>query len=206
MSHPGVPPPRVLLIYHSSYWAVAAHPVDVSCHKVIDGDESGAKKTPIVNPTFRYTIYTLSIPSSLEIVVPGGHHSPTLTLTHHPKQNQKNDNEMHAGQVSYTPYQQLDGETEREMTEIVCRNYPHPQPVAIDDLSSEHKEILESVSLLRCAVQGARLPSQLGLCVDPKTDHCFRARARLYTQTDHTRKSRASSGTPWKDAPVRGHL
>jgi hypothetical protein len=28
MSPPGVPPPRVLLI-HSSYWAVAAHPVDV---------------------------------------------------------------------------------------------------------------------------------------------------------------------------------
>ena len=55
---------------------------------------------------------------------------------------------MHAGQVSCTPYRQLDGENEREMTEIVCRNYPHPQPVAIDDLSSEHKEILESVSLV----------------------------------------------------------
>lgn len=56
---------------------------------------------------------------------------------------------MHAGQVtSYTPYRQLDGENEHEITEIVCRNYPHPQPVAIDDLSSEHKEILESVSLL----------------------------------------------------------
>lgn len=53
---------------------------------------------------------------------------------------------MHAGQVPYTPYRQLDSENEHEITEIVCRNYPHPQPVAIDDLSSEHKEILESVS------------------------------------------------------------
>jgi hypothetical protein len=55
---------------------------------------------------------------------------------------------MYAGQVAYTPYPQLDGENEHEITEIVCRNYPHPKPVAIDDLSSEHKEILESVSLL----------------------------------------------------------
>jgi hypothetical protein len=76
MSHRGVPPPRVLLIYHSSYWAVAARPVDVRCHKVIykntrDGDESGAKKPSIINPTLlRYSIYTHSISSSLEIVVP----------------------------------------------------------------------------------------------------------------------------------------
>jgi hypothetical protein len=54
---------------------------------------------------------------------------------------------MPAGQVSYTPYRQLDGENEHEITEIVCRNYPHPQPVAIEDLSSEHKQILESVSV-----------------------------------------------------------
>ena len=54
---------------------------------------------------------------------------------------------MHAAQVSYTPYRQLDGENEREITEIVCRDYPHPEPVAIEDLSSEHKEILESVSV-----------------------------------------------------------
>lgn len=54
---------------------------------------------------------------------------------------------MHAGQVAYTPYPQLDGENEHETTEIVCRNYPHPPQVAIEDLSSEHKEILESVSL-----------------------------------------------------------
>lgn len=29
MRHSGGPPPRVLLIDHSSYWAVAAHTVDV---------------------------------------------------------------------------------------------------------------------------------------------------------------------------------
>lgn len=65
---------------------------------------------------------------------------------------------MHAGQVSYTPYRQLDGENEHEITEIVCRNYPHPQPVAIEDLSSEHKEILESI------IQGGRgrLPDRRG--------------------------------------------
>jgi hypothetical protein len=51
---------------------------------------------------------------------------------------------MHAGQVAYTPYPQLDGEN--EITEIVCRDYPHPKPVAIQDLSSDDKEILESVS------------------------------------------------------------
>jgi hypothetical protein len=51
---------------------------------------------------------------------------------------------MHAGQVAYTPYPQLDGEN--EITEIVCRDYPHPKPVAIDDLSYEDKEVLESVS------------------------------------------------------------
>ena len=59
---------------------------------------------------------------------------------------------MHAGQVPYTPYRQLDGENEHEITEIVCRNYPHPPPVAIDDLSYEHKEILESVSVLSSAI------------------------------------------------------
>jgi len=61
---------------------------------------------------------------------------------------QEKQNDMPAGQVSYTPYRQLDGENEHEITEIVCRNYPHPQPVAIEDLSSEHKEVLESVSVL----------------------------------------------------------
>ena len=29
MSHLDVPPPRVSLINHNSYWAVAAHPVEV---------------------------------------------------------------------------------------------------------------------------------------------------------------------------------
>lgn len=65
---------------------------------------------------------------------------------------------MHTGQVAYTPYPQLDVENERQITEIVCRNYPHPPPVAIDDLSSEHKEILESVSLsqIYCTEGGGR--------------------------------------------------
>jgi len=51
---------------------------------------------------------------------------------------------MHAEQFDYAPYPQLDGE--KENNEGVCRNYPHPAPVAIEDLSSEDKEILQSVS------------------------------------------------------------
>lgn len=51
---------------------------------------------------------------------------------------------MHAGQDDYTTYPQLDGEN--DIAEIVCRDYPHPKPVTIDDLSLEHKEVLESVS------------------------------------------------------------
>lgn len=51
---------------------------------------------------------------------------------------------MHAGQDAYTTYPQLDGEN--EIAEIVCRDYPHPKRVAVDDLSSEDQEVLESVS------------------------------------------------------------
>ena len=51
---------------------------------------------------------------------------------------------MHAGQVAYTPYPQLDGENETD--EILCRNYPHPKRVAVQDLSSDDKDVLESVS------------------------------------------------------------
>jgi len=51
---------------------------------------------------------------------------------------------MHAEQFAYMPYPQLDGE--KETNEGVYRSYPHPPPVAIEDLSSENKEILHSVS------------------------------------------------------------
>jgi hypothetical protein len=51
---------------------------------------------------------------------------------------------IHAEQFAYTPYPQLDGE--KEANEGVYRSYPHPPPVAIEDLSSENKEILHSVS------------------------------------------------------------
>jgi hypothetical protein len=50
----------------------------------------------------------------------------------------------HAEQFAYMPYPQLDGE--KETNESVYRGYPHPPPVAIEDLSSENKEILHSVS------------------------------------------------------------
>ena len=51
---------------------------------------------------------------------------------------------MHAEQFTYTPYPQLDGD--KETNESVYSNYPHPRPVAIEDLSSENKETLQSVS------------------------------------------------------------
>jgi hypothetical protein len=53
---------------------------------------------------------------------------------------------MHAEQFTHTPYPQLDGE--KEHNESVYRNYPHPPPMAIDDLSSEDKAILQSVSIV----------------------------------------------------------
>ncbi|KAI9441539.1 hypothetical protein H4582DRAFT_2055423 [Lactarius indigo] len=51
---------------------------------------------------------------------------------------------MHTEQSTYTSYPQLDGE-ESIMTESLCHNYPHPRPVAIEDLSFEDREILESI-------------------------------------------------------------
>lgn len=52
---------------------------------------------------------------------------------------------MHTEPSTYTSYPQLDGE-ESITTEGLCHNYPHPRPVAIEDLSFEDREILESVS------------------------------------------------------------
>jgi hypothetical protein len=52
---------------------------------------------------------------------------------------------MHAEQLAYMPYPQLDGE-ESSTNESVYRNYPHPRPVAIEDLSTTNREILNSVS------------------------------------------------------------
>ncbi len=52
---------------------------------------------------------------------------------------------MHTEQSTHTSYPQLDGE-ESITTESLCHNYPQPRPVAIDDLSFEDREILESVS------------------------------------------------------------
>lgn len=54
---------------------------------------------------------------------------------------------MHTEQsTTYTSYPQLDGED--STTESSCHNYPQPRPVAIEDLSFEDREILESVSVL----------------------------------------------------------
>jgi hypothetical protein len=51
---------------------------------------------------------------------------------------------MHNEQPTYTLYPQLDGE--ESATESICQNYPLPKPVAIEDLSEDDREILESVS------------------------------------------------------------
>jgi hypothetical protein len=78
---------------------------------------------------------------------------------------------MHAGQVAaYTQYPQLDGEN--EITEMVCRDYPHPKRVAIEELSSEDKDILESVSLY-----GAEGGDDCLHGLRAEADYCLRPRA-----------------------------
>lgn len=62
---------------------------------------------------------------------------------------------MHTEQPAYTSYPQLDGE--ESAMESLCQNYPLPKPVAIEDLSLDDREILESV----CAVP--RVPQGQGL-------------------------------------------
>jgi hypothetical protein len=52
---------------------------------------------------------------------------------------------MHAVQLANTPYPQL-GREESFTNESVYRNYPHPRPVAVEDLSIRDREILNSVS------------------------------------------------------------
>jgi len=63
---------------------------------------------------------------------------------------------MHAEKFADASYPQLDGED--SMDESVFRNYPHPAPVAIEDLSAENREVLESI------IQGsrARIPERRG--------------------------------------------
>ena len=51
---------------------------------------------------------------------------------------------MHTEQSTYTSYPQLDGE--ESTTETLYHSYPQARPVAIEDLSLEDREILESVS------------------------------------------------------------
>jgi hypothetical protein len=114
---------------------------------------------------------------------------------------------MHAGPVSYTPYRQLDGENEHEITEIVCRNYPHPQPVAIDDLSSEHKEILESVSLVLAILYREGGTGEDATFVSgTRTDHCLRARAPLHPNRSYKEVGRAYRNAEARRAGTRPSL
>jgi len=50
---------------------------------------------------------------------------------------------MQTEQTTYTSYPQLDG-AESTM-ESICQNYPTPKPVAVEDLSLDDREILESI-------------------------------------------------------------
>jgi hypothetical protein len=88
---------------------------------------------------------------------------------------------MHAEQFAYTPYPQLDGG--KETDESVYRSYPHPPPVAIEDLSSENKDVLHSVSPIpEEGMWEERLfpPHHLALgsVSRPTADPCWRVRAR----------------------------
>jgi hypothetical protein len=53
---------------------------------------------------------------------------------------------MHAEELPQTQCPQLVGDDEAKMSEGVCRDYPHPSPVSVDDLSTHDRRILESVS------------------------------------------------------------
>ena len=89
---------------------------------------------------------------------------------------------MHAEQFAYMPYPQLDGE--KETNEGVYRSYPHPPPVAIEDLSSENKEILHSVSPIPEERMEGLFPPHLapGSVSRPTADPCLRVRARTPKQ------------------------
>jgi len=50
---------------------------------------------------------------------------------------------MHAEQSTYTSYPQMDGE--ESTTETLCHGYPQLKPVAVEDLSLDDREILESI-------------------------------------------------------------
>ena len=101
---------------------------------------------------------------------------------------------MHAEKLAYMPYPQLDGEAS-STNESMYRNYPHARPVAIEDLSVEDKEILNSVSLAGDSVIYMYIccPSELTLALTLRT-------------LDHPRTSCSRSRTPRQDAPLCGHL
>lgn len=52
---------------------------------------------------------------------------------------------MQSEQSTYTSYPNLDGE-ESATESSICQNYPIPKPMAIEELSEDDREILESVS------------------------------------------------------------
>ncbi|KAH9965437.1 hypothetical protein BC827DRAFT_1153718 [Russula dissimulans] len=58
---------------------------------------------------------------------------------------------MHAEELPQTQCPQLVGDDEAKMSEGVCRDYPHPSPVSVDDLSTHDRRILESI------MQGSRV-------------------------------------------------
>jgi len=131
---------------------------------------------------------------------------------------------MHAEEPAQTQYPQPVGENEtKESAEWVSRNYPHhPTPVAVDDLSTEDKRILDSVSLYgwvwRIRQRRRYFPSlpydvpcscpEEASRAELTIPFAF-ARSRASTtpnELDHPKKPRPRSGTPWKDTAVCGHL
>ena len=97
---------------------------------------------------------------------------------------------MHSGQVAYTPYPQLDGEN--EIDEIVCRDYPHPKRVAVQDLSYDDKEILESVSFSSIRDGGGRGVGGGGITIAfGELTICLRAHIRACSPKQIIQGSRA---------------
>ena len=68
--------------------------------------------------------------------------------------------QMQSEQSTYTSYPQLDGE-ESATESSICQNYPIPKPMAIEELTEDDREILESVSPASPLVLRVRVPSEL---------------------------------------------
>jgi hypothetical protein len=113
---------------------------------------------------------------------------------------------MHAEQLACTPHPHMDGEKEHES---VYRNYPHPPPMAIEDLSVADKEILQSVSIVSEEGEGGGnccYPPHLARISPRKLTACFPACALVRPTRSYKEVAPASRNAVEKRAGMRPSL